>query len=194
MNFLAHAYLSFDNDQILVGNMMGDFVKGRQKEAYPADVRRGIELHRAIDSYTDAHPVTAVARTIFRPVAGLYAGAFLDVSFDYFLANDEKIKAAVEWKSFAVNSYTVLMANESYLPKGFAKILPNMVKYDWLYNYRSLPSVEKSFNSVSRRAKYLPDNLDVQPVFLAAMPELQLYYEKFFPELEQFARDWLKEK
>jgi acyl carrier protein phosphodiesterase len=88
MNYLAHAYLSFEITDITVGNMISDFVKGKQKFDYPFAIQQGITLHRAIDSFTDSHAVTRQAKSFFRESYGLYAGPLVDVVYDHFLAND----------------------------------------------------------------------------------------------------------
>ena len=83
MNFLAHAYLSFGDPEILVGNMIADMVKGKQIEQYPEGIQRGIHIHRQIDTFTDRHPIPLDTMTIFKKSAGRYAGPFLDVSYDH---------------------------------------------------------------------------------------------------------------
>ena len=88
MNYLAHAYLSFEITDITVGNMISDFVKGKQKFDYPVAIQHGITLHRAIDSFTDSHAVTRQAKSFFKEAYGLYAGPLVDVVYDHFLAND----------------------------------------------------------------------------------------------------------
>src|SRR6266487_5277817 len=88
MNYLAHAYLSFGNNEILIGNMLSDFVKGKTKFSFPLNIQKGIFLHRAIDSFTDIHPVTKHAKQVFKPVTGHYAGVFTDIVYDHFLAAD----------------------------------------------------------------------------------------------------------
>jgi acyl carrier protein phosphodiesterase len=88
MNYLAHAYLSFEITDITVGNMISDFVKGKQKLDYPLAIQQGITLHRAIDSFTDSHAVTRQAKSFFKEAYGLYAGPLVDVVYDHFLAND----------------------------------------------------------------------------------------------------------
>jgi len=88
LNYLAHAYLSFDQPEIIVGNLISDFVKGKKKFDYPPGIQKGIALHRAIDTFTDSHPATKEAKEVFRPHYRLYAGAFIDVAYDHFLAND----------------------------------------------------------------------------------------------------------
>jgi acyl carrier protein phosphodiesterase len=88
VNYLAHAYLSFGVPEIVVGNLISDFIKGRKKLEYPIRIQSGISLHRSIDSFTDGHPVTRQAKSYFRAVYGLYSGALTDVVHDHFLAND----------------------------------------------------------------------------------------------------------
>src|SRR5690242_14374205 len=89
MNYLAHAYLSFGNEPVLIGNMISDFVKGNKKFDYPVNVQKGIALHRRIDTFTDAHIATKNAKEIFKPSTGAYAPVFVDVVYDHFLAIDE---------------------------------------------------------------------------------------------------------
>ena len=89
MNFLAHAQLSFHQPEILVGNMISDFVKGKKQYDFSPGIQQGIKLHRAIDQFTDTHPVTKELKQYFRLSYGLYAGVFTDVMYDYFLANEK---------------------------------------------------------------------------------------------------------
>ena len=105
MNYLAHAYLSFNHPEILVGNIISDFVKGKKKFDYPEGIQKGIHLHRLIDAYTDTHPATARAKEIFRPHYRLYSGAVMDVLYDHFLAIDpgEFDGAVICWPGFSIN-------------------------------------------------------------------------------------------
>src|SRR5690349_9308251 len=88
MNYLGHAYLSFNSPPILVGNMISDFVKGAGKFSFSGNIQKGITLHRQIDDFTDSHPATKEAMKIFRPQYRLYSGPIMDILYDYFLAND----------------------------------------------------------------------------------------------------------
>ncbi|AYD47934.1 acyl carrier protein phosphodiesterase [Arachidicoccus soli] len=185
MNFLAHAYLSFNNDDILVGNMIGDFVKGKQKDNYPEGIKRGIMLHREIDTFTDAHPIVSEAKQVFKPLVGLYSGAFVDVAFDYFLANDIHEHSPGDWQLFSKNTYLSLAQNEQWFPEKFAQLFPYMRQYDWLYNYRFIAQIEKSFMSVLKRAKYLDNTINVAPLFEKNIPFLGKCYRGFFPELKE---------
>ena len=88
MNYLAHAYLSFGDPDIFAGNMISDFIKGKKKYEYSVRIQMGITLHRKIDEYTDSHPATRQAKEFLKRTAGPYAGAFVDIVYDHFLAND----------------------------------------------------------------------------------------------------------
>jgi acyl carrier protein phosphodiesterase len=185
MNFLAHSFLSFSDGQI-VGNIIGDFVKNKDKKKLPEEVQQGVMLHRAIDAFTDVHPKVHEAKSVFRPIARLYSGAFVDVVFDYFLANDESIKSDKEWREFTANVYKILFQYEGYLPENFRKILPVMQQNNWLYNYRFDWGMEYSLKNVLNRAKYLAGTTPVYGFFLHHKTLLKKYYTEFFPDLQEF--------
>jgi len=191
MNYLAHAYLSFNNPGILVGNMISDFVKGKKQYDYPGTVQKGIRLHRAIDSFTDQHPATREAKQLFKPAVGPYAGAFIDVVYDHFLAADETELAEPDLQLFANGVYAQLAEQQSLLPEKFAGMLPYMTSQNWLYHYRSEYGIEKSFGGLVRRASYLDDASAAFGVFRKEYAALQDYYRAFFPEVKTFASSYL---
>src|SRR5690606_34329425 len=131
-----HAYFSFGQPQLLVGNMISDFVKGRRKNDYPAFIYQGIMLHRAIDNFTDAHSATREAKGFFRADYGLYSGAFIDIVYDHFLAKSDSLFYPDGLYLFAAETYRVLAQHRDYLPSGFRMLLPHMEQQNWLVNYR----------------------------------------------------------
>ncbi len=157
MNYLAHAYLSFNHPDILVGNMISDFVKGKKQFDYPLAIQKGIRLHRAIDNFTDEHLATREARKYFKPAVGLYSGAFVDIVYDHFLALDPHELSEQAWKDFATVVYNQLTEQQEWLPEKFARMLPYMSSQNWLYNYRFTGGMENSFAGLVRRAAYLTD-------------------------------------
>ena len=190
MNFLAHSYLSFSEEQ-LVGNMIADFVKNRDVARLPESIQKGIKLHRAIDSFTDAHPLIHEAKAPFRPLVRLYSGAFVDVAFDYFLANDTTENSQREWQEHSQRVYAVLRRYEEFLPEVFKKVLDKMQQDDWLYNYRNEWGIEYSFRNVVNKAQFLDKTTNVFPAFLASKDFLREKYEIFFPEIKSFAQDFV---
>ena len=190
MNFLAHSYLSFSEEQ-LVGNMIADFVKNRDVARLPESIQKGIKLHRAIDTFTDAHPLIHEAKAPFRPLVRLYSGAFVDVAFDYFLANATTENSQREWQEHSQRVYAVLRRYEEFLPEVFKKVLDKMQQDDWLYNYRNEWGIEYSFRNVVNKAQFLDKTTNVFPAFLANKDFLREKYEIFFPEIKSFAQDFV---
>ena len=148
MNYLAHAYLSFGNDPVLIGNIISDFVKGKRKFNYPADIQKGIMLHRMIDGFTDAHLATKNAKKIFKSSADAYAPVFVDVIYDHFLAVDETEFPLNKLEFFASETYHVLKQHQQLLPEKFSNMLPYMINQNWFLNYRFNWGVENSFCSI----------------------------------------------
>lgn len=185
MNYLAHSFLSFSEEQ-LVGNMIADFIKNRDLNTLPKGIQEGVRLHRAIDTFTDTHPVIHHAKKIFSPVVRLYSGAFVDVSFDYFLANDLGIKSEQEWAEYSQKVYQTLQKYDEFLPDSFKLIFQKMKRDDWLYNYRYDWGIEFSFQNVVNKAKYLEKGIDVFPLFLDNKTQLQQFYNEFFSEIREY--------
>jgi acyl carrier protein phosphodiesterase len=194
MNYLAHAYLSFNHPEILVGNMISDFIKGKKQFDYPSPVQKGIRLHRAIDNFTDTHAATHELKSFFRPQYRLYSGAFADVVYDHFLANDiNEFRTESDLKCFATTSYQILDPYIDLFPPAFLQMFPYMKEYDWLYNYRHPWAIEKSFGGVVKRAAYLTESKIAFEIFNQHYPAMQLCYNHFFPDLKKYAFSQLEE-
>ncbi|MBC7721287.1 MAG: DUF479 domain-containing protein [Pedobacter sp.] len=193
MNYLAHAYLSFNIPEILVGNMISDYVKGKKQFDYPTNIQKGIQLHRAIDAFTDAHAVTKQAKQYLYPAVGTYCGAFVDVVYDHFLAIDKMQFATNEHlQTVATSCYDILNINYNLLPEKFANMLPYMQQQNWLYNYQFLWGIEKSFEGVTWRAKYLSSYGTAFELFEKHYVALQNCYAEFFPSLKAMAVEVLE--
>jgi acyl carrier protein phosphodiesterase len=186
MNYLAHAYLSFGHPEILVGNMISDFVKGRRKFDYPPGIQHGITLHRIIDTYTDNHQEVQRAKQYFRPYYRLYSGAFIDVIFDHFLAIDPDEFDEKSLLAFSQGVYDTLEHFREWWPEGFAHMFPYMKQQDWLFNYHSRQGTEKSLGGVVRRAKYLSESSTAVFLFEENYQPLQDCFRQFWSEARPF--------
>ena len=192
VNYLAHAYLSFDFPDIVLGNLISDFVKGKRQFDYPTAVRTGITLHRAIDTFTDGHPATKQAKSCFKADYGLYSGPLTDVAYDHFLANDPLIFPKPEnLADFAQRTYDQLGDRASLFPDRFSRLFPYMRDHDWLFGYRSKTGIFASFGGLARRAAYMPPPEQACRLFELHYQELRQSYTIFFPELRQFAAQTL---
>lgn len=189
MNYLAHAYLSFNQPEILVGNLISDFVKGKKKFSFSEGIQKGIHLHREIDNFTDTHPATREAKEIFRPAYRLYAGAFMDVVYDHFLALDKKAFPAESLLPFSVTTYTLVEPFLPVLPEPFQKMFPYMKQHNWLYNYQYPWGIERSMAGLVRRSAWLSDSSTAFGLFERHHPDLQVFYDVFFPALKKFVQE-----
>ncbi|MDQ1097556.1 MULTISPECIES: acyl carrier protein phosphodiesterase [Chryseobacterium] len=186
MNYLAHSFLTFSDGQI-VGQFLADFIRNKDRFSFPKDIQDGITLHREIDTFTDAHPVIHEAKKIFSPLVRLYAGAFVDVSMDYFIANDTALHNSPEWKKHSLHVYKVLNEHNEWLPENFRRMLSRMEQDDWLYHYRNDQGIKFSMQNVLNKAKYLDKTIPVFELFLKHKALLQQYYNDFFPDLKAHA-------
>ncbi|UAY51922.1 acyl carrier protein phosphodiesterase [Ferruginibacter albus] len=184
MNYLAHAYLSFNDPDILVGNMISDYVKGRKKFDYSPGIQKGIELHRFIDDFTDHHPATQKAKEFFKKDYRLYSGAFVDIVYDHFLA---KSLSNDLLQQFSFNAYRILEQYESIFPERFKKLFPYMRSENWLNNYQNQIMIEKSFRGLVYRAKFIDDASAANDIFRQHYKALNICFDEFFPELYKAA-------
>ncbi|HTO14506.1 MAG TPA: ACP phosphodiesterase [Edaphocola sp.] len=192
MNFLGHAFLSFNQPEILVGNMIGDFVKGKEAiKKFPEAIQKGIILHRNIDTFTDSHPAIKRSQIFFREDYRLYSGAFVDGMMDHFLANDPKyFKNEVELFDFTQKVYQTVNQYRELLPEPFLKVIDYMSQDNWLYHYRTLKGTNKLFDGIVRRAKYLEINADsaFNSLVINYYTLNQFYYE-FIDEVIQYVKN-----
>jgi len=193
MNYLAHAYLSFNRPGILMGNMISDFVKGRKKYEYSKEIQHGIALHREIDGFTDRHFATKEAKDIFRPAYRLYAGAFIDVVYDHFLALDENEFTDESLEAFTKHTYLLLDQYADQFPERFKAMYPYMKAQNWLYHYRYREGIQKSLGGLVRRSKYLTESDTAYLLFIDQYDQLRQFYRMFFPDLKLMTVDFLKQ-
>lgn len=187
MNYLAHAYLSFGHPELLTGNMISDFVKGKTKFTYPPAIQQGIMLHRAIDTFTDTHEATREAKEIFRPHYRLYSGAFVDVVYDHFLATDTMEFSEQSLLDFSQQVYTSLDKQVEWLPDRFAGMFPFMKEHNWLFHYRTRWGTGKSLGGVVRRAAYLTESENAFQLFEEHYQLLGDCYRHFWASVKPFA-------
>lgn len=179
MNFLAHIYLSGENDDLKIGNFVADSIKGKQYLKYPAEVQKGIVLHRAIDSFTDTHPIVSQSVSRLFERYGHYSRVIMDVLYDHFLAANWKEYSDVPLKIYTEDFYKLLQINYEVLPKKVQNFLPYMIADNWLYNYRTIEGIEKILWQMNRRVKH--------PVEMhLAVEELREFYEEFDAEFKSF--------
>jgi acyl carrier protein phosphodiesterase len=192
MNFLAHAFLSGDDEKILVGNFIADFVKGKQAlNEFEKRVIKGIELHRAIDAYTDSHQVVRESKNRLRAKYRHYSAVIVDVFYDHLLAKNWKSFHQQSLEEFASATYRTIESFSDILPLPVRQMLPYMIRGNWFVGYAHIAGINQALSGMARRTPYT-SKMD------EASRELQDHYEDFekefkifFPELITYTRNWL---
>jgi acyl carrier protein phosphodiesterase len=190
MNFLAHAFLSRSSPELLIGGLLGDFVKGRERlQQYSAAVRAGIHLHRAIDRYTDAHPIVRASCELISPARRRFAAILVDVFYDHFLARHWQRYADLPLEEFTQQVYSTLLPHIASYPERLQRILPRMAADDWLASYAEIESVDAALHDIARRFQRYPRAVvlaDGVQELLHHYAVFEQHFLDFFPELFGF--------
>jgi acyl carrier protein phosphodiesterase len=188
MNYLAHLYLSFGHEEIMVGNYIGDAVKGRQIEKFPERIQQGIRLHRDIDTFTDKHQIVEYSKARIRKKYRKYAGVVIDMYYDHFLAAGWANWSKESLNDFTRQSYKTLLRNYVVMPARMKRVLPIMAAGNWLASYAEVGNISLALKGMSRRTKF-------DSGMEHAGEELKLHYDvlkndfqNFFPELIDFSK------
>jgi acyl carrier protein phosphodiesterase len=192
MNLLAHVYLSGNDPGIMVGNFMGDFVKGKDfRKRYPSPVVKGIELHRAIDSFTDDHSIVDKSKSRLRPTYRHYSGVIVDMFYDHFLAKNWSSFHHEPLPDFAEKTYRIIGQHASMLPQEAIHMMPYMVKGNWLVNYANVEGIQRALTGMSRRTKFNSKMDEAANDLVAHYTDFEQEFMMFFPELKAHAEKFL---
>jgi acyl carrier protein phosphodiesterase len=187
MNLLAHALLASPDAELMLGSLIGDFVRGRIDPALPPNVGAGIALHRAIDAYTDAHAEVAAARALFAPPFRRYAGILLDVWFDHLLARQWARFGEDDLDAFSDRVRDLLAINAALVPERMRGFVAYLDANDLPAAYRDTAVIGNALRGMSRRLERANPLGEALPVLVALHAPLQQCFEAFFPELRNFA-------
>ncbi|SHM99810.1 acyl carrier protein phosphodiesterase [Flavobacterium xinjiangense] len=182
MNFLAHIYLSGDNDLIKIGNFMADGIRGKHFESYPIDVQKGIILHRAIDTFTDAHPIFRKSTKKLHENYHHYAGVIVDVFYDHFLAKNWNTYSDEKLEEFVDRFYQSLHNNPDILSDRTKGMMPYMIEYNWLVSYQTVEGINRILTQMDHRTKN-------ESKMRFATTELSEFYSEFETEFSEFFKE-----
>ena len=183
MNFLAHIYLSGDSRELLIGNFIGDYVKGKDYEKYPPAIQEGIIMHRKIDWFTDDHAITKMAKKLVREEYGLYSGIVIDIFYDHFLSARWEQYSEMSLREYVRNRYRILDTGFSIFPVGVKTWFPYFIKSNWLEAYTSFHGLIMVFKRMSYRTS-LPDHSEYAVEQLQKnYDEMQGYFDEFFNDI-----------
>jgi acyl carrier protein phosphodiesterase len=188
MNHLAHCLLSFNNESLLIGNFIGDFVKGNAWEKYSPSIQKGILLHREIDAFTDAHPVVKSCAAQLKPYAGRFAPPIVDILFDHLLAISWTSYSHIPFQTFTQTTYQQLSHGATSMPPILQERLPRMIAGDFLSSYLTYNGLFFVFQQFSKRLPFPLDYPTMLEFFFSEKDVFLASFNAFFPELLEKAK------
>ena len=193
MNYLAHIYLSGDNEGIIIGNFIADGIKGKKYLKYPKEIQKGILLHRGIDSFTDQHPTVRKSTARLHKNYGHYSGVIVDILYDHFLAKNWNQYHTQPLDEYIQDFYTLLRKDFEVLPARIRQLMPYMISDNWLLSYQTISGISRILVQMNYRTK------NISKMNFAVI-ELEEYYTEFeeeftsfFTELQSFCKNKLQE-
>lgn len=187
MNFLAHIYLSGDDDDIKIGNFLGDFVKGRLTKLtnaqYAKGVINGMSLHREIDFFTDTHPVVRQSIDRLQPKYHKFSGIVVDMFYDHILAKNFNQYSSISLEKYAQNFYNLLEKRKNEIPEPMERMVKSMTTRNWLLSYKTYEGIEWALTGISKRLSF---ESGIENATRELREDYDLYeaeFQVFFPEL-----------
>ncbi|MET3731810.1 acyl carrier protein phosphodiesterase [Moheibacter stercoris] len=191
MNYLAHQFLSFQNADLQLGNLYGEIVRGKDFENFTGDLRKGILLHRSIDTFTDAHEIVKKSSKKFHDKYGKYAPIIVDVVYDYYLIKNWHRFTDLDFEEFTENAYQLFRMHFDEFPPKLQYIMKHLLDYDWFHNYQSLEGIGKTLNGISQRSKFQNNIGSSVKEIEENYEELDQEFQAFFPELIQHCQNFI---
>ena len=179
MNYLAHTYLSGDNDNIKVGNFLGDWVKGSDYMLYAEDVRTGIMMHRNIDDFSDRHSIVLLSASRLKSRYARYSGVVIDILYDHFLASNWKDFCTVPLREYVNRLHNLMLNNFGILPMRLQNFLPGFMNERWIERYATLDGIREVLDTMSKRTS-LPNETEF------AISVIEAHYSVFQHEFFDF--------
>lgn len=189
MNFLAHIFLSGENDNYLkIGNFVADTIRGKQYETYPESIQKGIILHRKIDSFTDFHPIFRKSKKRLVPEFGHYAGVITDIFYDYFLAKNWNLYSEIPLEKYAENFYNLIDNEKNNLNEKAKKLIFYIIRDNWLVAYKTKNGISKILYQMDARTEFISK----MQYSISYLEKYENLFEKeffiFFSEIQTYVK------
>ncbi|MDA0978497.1 MAG: ACP phosphodiesterase [Proteobacteria bacterium] len=193
MNHLAHLALAnalATDDGLLLGGFLGDFVKGRLKGELPDHIETCIQLHRAIDAFTDSHVLVKRSQSRFPPEFRRYSGIITDILFDYLLANRWHDYYDIPLEHFSPSVLDRLCEHLDLMPPAAARYAERMRAANALAGYQNSGFIERSLTHLGTRLTRENPLAQAYPACHHLMPEIEQDFAAFYTQLIEFCGEW----
>lgn len=190
MNFLAHAVLAGDAPAMVIGGIVGDWIKGPLPACLPADLARGVALHRAIDSHAERHPAFRRSRSRVSAMRRRYAGVLVDIFYDHLLARDWAMFHPQPFIEFRAAVYSLVASRRGDLPEHLRLGLELMASEDWFGSYARIDGIAEVLARMSRRVRRPNPLAGGEVELLADVEAYAADFQAWLDDARKFAADW----
>ncbi|HZV55648.1 MAG TPA: ACP phosphodiesterase [Rhodocyclaceae bacterium] len=190
MNFLAHAFLADADPALIVGGVIGDWIKGPLPGPLPADLARGVALHRAIDSHAETQAAFRASRARISPARRRYGGVVVDILYDHLLASRWHELHARPLDEFCAGVYRLINARLGDIPPSAHFALQLMADEDWLSSYRHIDGIADVLARMSRRARQPNPLLHAEQEYLGEPEGYDLDFRHWLVDAQRFVGQW----
>lgn len=186
MNYLAHLYLSGESEKVIIGNFIGDYVKGNKYTNFPDEISRGILLHRQIDTFTDNHALTKEAKLLFRAEFGLYSGIVVDFFYDHFLAKNWSNYSPITLRTFSKQIHAILLSNHRILPIRVKGFLPFLIQNKRLESYATVDGIVQSLKIMGNYSSVPSKSEEAKDILLNNYQFMDEIFSEFMNDMIDF--------
>jgi acyl carrier protein phosphodiesterase len=187
MNFLAHLYLSGNDNEIMIGNFIADAVKGKAYQKYSLNIQQGILLHRKIDEYTDTHPITKNLKLLLKKKYNKHSGIVVDIFYDHFLCANWSHFSSVPLEKYISNCHRVILRNIWLLPSKIKAFLPILIARKRLLSYSGIDGIENALRTMSKYTSLPPASDFAIEVLKIHYSYFNMNFLDFFKDLAEFS-------
>ncbi len=191
MNYLAHTFLAGDNPKIILGSLITDAIKGNHLDIYEEEVIKGIQLHRAVDQYTDSNNYVRSSKERLYSKYHKYAGVIVDMFYDHFLAKNWQEYSSINLEKTAHDAYGILLKHYTILPPKIVRILPFMIYYNWFVSYTDIDKLKLHFEGMARRTTFVSGMEKVTEDLRIDYHLYEAEFKQFIPQVIAFANSYL---
>jgi acyl carrier protein phosphodiesterase len=189
LNYLAHLYLAGNDTGKIVGNFIADAVKGDDYLDFEPHIRSGILMHRQIDSFTDSHPIVKESIRRLRPKYHKFSGIIVDMFYDHFLAANWNDYSDEELLTFTNHRFALLIDHFHLLPPRIQRMLPHMIRDNWLMAYASLNGLDQALTGISHRTSFVSRMEDAVEDLKINYISFENEFREFFPAIQKFVSE-----
>lgn len=191
MNYLAHVYLSFENEEILIGNFISDFITNKDRSKYNEGIQKGIALHHKIDDFTDNHPLVRQVNDLIRPSQGKYSPVVSDIYFDHFLIKKWFDYSENQLTDYIQEVYKVLNKYIDLFPDNLKTLTPIMIRDNFLLACENEERLRKTFQRIANRAKFANHFSKAYDDLIENYDTIEHYFGQFFVEIKHMSHNYV---